>query len=91
MGVGLFALGAIGCTDDCQALSEDICFCQATQAAQQACIQRITTQSSTIKPTATQRKHCAEILDAGTCKCTALAKGDYAACGLTSPGGLPGE
>lgn len=84
----LLALAALStqvaaCDDACLALSKEICRCESTQLAQQACIQRVENEASQAPdgtPTVKQKERCTELID--SCNCDALAAGDLEACGL---------
>lgn len=71
------------CDDPCVDLAKKICRCSETQTEQQACIQRVDADAAEREASADERERCADLLDACTCK--ALAQGELAACGLTSP------
>lgn len=79
--VAVAATGLVGCDDSCVDLSQQICRCESTQTGQQACLQRLDGRTADRTPTADELEQCNALLD--TCSCSALADGDYAACGLS--------
>lgn len=68
------------CSDSCVDLSQEICACEPSQTAQTACLNRLDTRTSLRDATEEELERCTQLLD--TCTCDALARGDYAACGL---------
>lgn len=71
------------CDDPCVDLAKKICRCSETQTEQQACIQRVDADAGEREASAEEQEVCADLID--TCTCKALAQGELAACGLTSP------
>lgn len=76
--------GVVSCDTPCKMLSEQICNCEANEAAQQACLRRVETesQSRTTQVTDEELSRCSEIIEAESCTCDALAQGELVACGL---------
>lgn len=79
--VVLFAMHFVtACGDACTSLARKICRCERNQNDQQACISRVTSDTSVGSATEEEVAVCRRLDD--TCNCQALANGDLAACGL---------
>lgn len=81
--LGLTLLAGIfgaGCTGPCRSLAEQICSCEPNDVEQQACVVRIDAVSDRTVSEA-EANRCDQLLE--TCTCEALARDDFAACGLT--------
>lgn len=75
------ASGNWACEDACVALSKKICRCEATEAQQRACIQRVDSEASQQpSPTTEELEACQQFLD--SCTCDKLEAGQFTACGL---------
>ncbi len=74
------AVSASACGNACEALAKEICRCGRTQNEQDACIQRVNSDTSVPTPNDAQKQECERLLD--ECTCDKLGQGDLAACGL---------
>ena len=74
------------CGDACTDLARKICRCERTQNDQNACISRVTSDTSVGSATDDEIRECRRLND--TCNCTELAEGRIWSCGLakTPPG-----
>ena len=73
-----------GCNGPCQTLADRICACEPNRTEEQSC--QLTVQMRSNLPVSqAEAQVCSDLLD--TCDCDALAREDYAACGLANPGG----
>jgi hypothetical protein len=77
----VLAFALAGCKGSCRQLSEKLCECQPSQAAKDACLQRVSSEESRIGPTADQEATCAELLPGCDCHTIDTAEGKRA-CGL---------
>lgn len=76
-------LGCAACTSDCYTLAQNICQCQPTPIAIQACDNNIAQQNSFANPSAADAARCTAQLQA--CDCRTLAAGTLQSkvtCGL---------
>jgi len=69
-----------GCGNPCDDLANRICNCNPNDASVTACKNRVS--ADTRSPTSADNTTCSKLLD--TCTCSALACGNYAACGLAN-------
>lgn len=79
LGLAVAMTVGTGCGNACQSLAKEICRCGRTQNDQNACVQRVTADTSQ-HPTKAQEELCQHLLD--ECTCDKLGTGDLAACGL---------
>jgi hypothetical protein len=82
-----FALALValtGCKGSCRNLAERLCNCQATTAAQQACLQNVANEDGRIGPTSQDNDLCQQMLV--TCDChTVNTPEGKVLCGLARP------
>ncbi|MCA9553614.1 MAG: hypothetical protein KC933_26480 [Myxococcales bacterium] len=65
-------------------LADRICACEPNRTEEQSCMLTVQNRSNVTVSTA-EAAVCSDLLE--TCDCEALAREDYAACGLSKPGG----
>ena len=75
----LMTTAIVGCGNPCDDLANRICNCNPNDTSVTACKNRVSADTYP-GPTSAQKDKCSQLLD--TCNCTALACGNYAACGL---------
>ena len=80
----ILCLGWVACGDPCKDLASRYCACAALPGEVQACQQRISSQVQQQSLSRGAQGHCADLLTLGQCTCQNLAKGNLAACGLTT-------
>jgi hypothetical protein len=73
---------ALGCGNPCDDLVNRICGCNPNDTAVTACKNRVSSDTLFTSTTSAQKDTCSKVLD--NCTCSALACGNYAACGLAN-------
>jgi len=70
------------CGNPCDDLVNRICSCNSNDTTVTACKNKVSADTTNNSPTSAQKDTCSKLLD--TCTCSALACGNYAACGLAN-------
>jgi hypothetical protein len=85
--VSLVALLFVGCPDECEVLSDQVCECEPTLTERTACRREVETQQRNLPaPNQAQREACMAALE--TCTCEALEQNRTDLCGFTRDRGV---
>lgn len=87
LAVSIVTLLLVGCPDECQVLSDQVCECEATRRERESCRREVETQQRNLPPPSeAQREACMAALE--TCTCEALEQNRTDLCGFTRDRGV---
>ncbi len=84
--VAFCALTLHACSNACESLAAQICFCLPDDGTRAACNTEATTNESTFPVSASDAAYCQKLLDTNACDCNQLkTAAGKASCGLSYP------
>lgn len=87
--LGLLLMLAMGCTDPCEDLGTTVCNCRQSRSEINLCVSQMQARMDLSQADEEAQGICIDRLE--TCDCDALARGDWAACGLAEAPCVTGE